>query len=134
MITVKATREGLAGGKTSSGYRIDGIVRFVALPALAALRQWVKVTNPANGKSCVALVLDVGPWNENDNRYVFQDLTNPNAAGGIHGAMQDAVRPQAESGIDTFNRKTNGAGIDLGEAVWAALDMKDNTEVAWEFL
>jgi len=43
-------------------------------------------------------------------------------------------RPQAESGTDTRGRKTNGAGIDLGEAVWAALGETDNSEVEWEFV
>jgi hypothetical protein len=117
MITVKATREGLPGSKTSSGYRVDPIVPFVALPSAAALRQWVLVVNPATGQSIRALVLDVGPWNENDNAYVF---------GG--------ARPAAESGTDQFGRTTNGAGIDLGEAVWAALGLTDNTSVSWEFI
>lgn len=115
-MTVKATREGLPGQKTASGWIINNSVPFVALPSHAALRLWVTVTNPANGQSCKALVLDVGPWNENDDAYVF---------GG--------QRPQAESGTDGFGRKTNGAGIDLGEAVWKALGMKDNTEVSWDF-
>jgi hypothetical protein len=61
-----------------------------------------------------ALVLDVGPWN--DTAYVF---------GG--------ARPQPESGIDHFGRPTNGAGIDLGEAVWTALELVDNMEVDWDF-
>lgn len=117
MITVKATREGLTGQKTSSGWKINPHVPFVALPSLAALRQRVLVTNPANGKSIQALVLDVGPWNENDDAYVF----------GVD-------RPQAESGTDTFGRKTNGAGIDLGEAVWNALGMVDNGSVSWSFV
>lgn len=115
---VKATREGLPGGKTASGYRIDSNVPFVALPTAAALRQWVKVTNPANGKSINAIVLDVGPWYENDNAYVFM-----------------GARPLAENGkLDTYGRKTNGAAIDLGEVVWAALEMKDNGNVDWEFI
>ncbi len=87
MITVKATREGLIGAKEYSG------------------------------KSVVALVLDVGPWNINDTRYVFM-----------------GSRPQAESGIDLTNRITNGAGIDLGEYVWNHLGLKDNDRVSWEFL
>jgi len=116
MIAVKATREGLVGGKTSSGYIVDTVVPFVALPAVAALRQWVRVVNPANGKSIRALVLDVGPWNEHDHAYVF---------GG--------ARPHAESGTDTRGRTTNKAGIDLGEAVWKALGMTDNGIVLWEF-
>ncbi len=117
MIVVRATREGLLGGKTASGYIVDAIVPFVALPAAAALRQWVIVTNPANGRSIKALVLDVGPWNEHDHAYVF---------GG--------ARPAAESGVDTRGRKTNGAGIDLGEKVWIALGMKDNGPVEWAFV
>lgn len=114
---VKATREGIIGGKTSTGWKINSIVPFVALPSTAALRQWVRITNPANGESIKALVLDVGPWNIDDDEYVF------------HGS-----RPQAESGIDKTNRKTNGAGIDLGEYVWDYLGMKDNSEVDWEFV
>ena len=61
-----------------------------------ALHKFVRVTNPANGKSTLAQVLDIGPWNTDDDAYVF---------GGS--------RPQAESGTDTRGRQTNGAGIDL---------------------
>jgi hypothetical protein len=119
MITVKCTREGLLGGKTASGYRVETDVPFVALPSTAALRLWVKVTNPANGKSIHALCLDVGPWNEKDHAYVFGE---------------GKVRPQAETGIDSFGRLTNKAGIDLGEKVWHALGYKTNGPCAWEFL
>lgn len=119
MITVKATREGLPGQRTSTGYLVDAIVPFVALPSAAALRQWVTVMNPLRPDlpAVRALVLDVGPWNVNDHAYVF---------GG--------QRPAAERGIDVSgNGKTNGAGIDLGEVVWSALGMLDNGNVAWEF-
>lgn len=115
--TVKATREGLPGQKTTTGWRINKDVPFVALPSHAALRLWVHVLNPANGRSIDALVLDVGPWNEDDDAYVFGD-----------------ARPQAESGIDLFKRPTNKAGIDLGEKVWNYLDMKDNADVQWWFI
>lgn len=129
MIRVKATREGLLGGRTASGYVVDRIVPFVALPSTRALNRFVKLYNPANGLSCYAIVLDVGPWNggvvvkndiqiqTNDDNYVFGN-----------------GRPQAESGMDKRGRKTNGAGIDLGEAVWKKLGMKDNTSIEWEFL
>ena len=64
-----------------------------------------------------ATVLDVGPWNEHDDAYVF-----------------GTARPASESGIDvSSNHRTNGAGIDLGEAVWKALEMTDNAEVEWRF-
>lgn len=114
---VKATREGLIGGKTASGYVIDKAVPFVALPSTKALGRFVRVTNPATGKSAYAIVLDVGPWNERDDAYVF-----------------NGKRPAAEQGKDTRGRKTNGAGIDLGEKVWKQLGMTDNTDVDWEFL
>lgn len=118
MKTVKATREGLTGGKTSSGYVIDTVVSFVALPAVRALHKHVLVTNPITGLSCIAEVLDVGPWNEHDDAYVFGE-----------------ARPLAEQGINVSqNGKTNGAGIDLGERVWRTLGMKGNGLVTWEFL
>ena len=113
-MTVKSTREGLTGAVTASGYRIDAFVPFVALPSERALGQFVRVTNPANGKTCLAVVLDVGPWNTHDDAYVFQ-----------------GQRPQAETGVDIWGRPTNHAGIDLGERVWKALEMEDNTDVEW---
>lgn len=137
MITVKATREGLIGFKTYTGYRVDPFVPFIALPSTAAVRLWVKLYNPLNNKVCRALVLDVGPWNEKDHAYVFQDLTTrrlgiPSHL-GLHETPKDGTRPQSETGYDSFGRVTNFAGIDLGEAVWLALDMKGNTDICWEF-
>jgi hypothetical protein len=117
MKIVKATREGLIGRRTASGYVIDRYVSFVALPSRQALWRFIHIINPLNGRHTYAQVLDVGPWNSADNEYVF-----------------GSARPQAESGIDLFGRKTNGAGIDLGERVWSALGLIDNSEVAWEFL
>lgn len=137
MVTVKATREGLIGGKTATGYKVETTVPFVALPSSAALRQWVRVYNPLNGKSCTALVLDVGPWNEQDHAYVFQDATrNGSLTAAVTSvpAVQDGVRPKAERGYDEQGRKTNGAGIDLGERVWNELGMADNGLVCWEFV
>jgi len=116
-MTVKATREGLVGAKTSSGYVIDKVVPFVALPSIHALGRFVRLTNPANGKTAIAWVGDVGPWNEHDDAYVFQ-----------------GSRPAAESGVDTRGRPTNGAGIDLGEKIWSQLGMTDNTDVEWEWV
>lgn len=129
MIRVKATREGLLGQRTASGFAIDRFVPFIALPSTRALFHFVQLRNPRNMRSCKAIVLDVGPWNggvvvrngiqiqTNDDDYVF-----------------GKARPQAESGTDKSGRKTNGAGIDLGEKVWAQLGMSDNGDVEWEFL
>lgn len=118
MIAVKATREGLIGRRTASGYVIDRVVPFVALPSVRALHKLVRLRNPQLPDVYVyAFVLDVGPWNERDDSYVF-----------------DGSRPAAESGTDERSRPTNGAGIDLGEYVWKALGMADNSEVEWEFV
>lgn len=114
---VKATREGLVGGRTASGYVVDRVVPFVALPSVRALGRFVRVRNCLNDRVCFAVVLDVGPWNEYDDAYVF-----------------DGVRPGAESGVDTRGRATNKAGIDLGERVWGTLGMEGNTCVDWAFL
>lgn len=116
-MTVKATREGLAGHATATGWIIDAETFFVALPSTRALGRKVKLTNPANGKSCEAEVKDVGPWNTHDDLYVFHH-----------------ERPAAECGISVSGHGTNGAGIDLGEAVWRALEMRDNAPVEWEFV
>jgi hypothetical protein len=117
MITVKATREGLVGDKTASGYIIDEVVSFVALPAVKALGKFVNVRNPRNSKETIAQVLDVGPWNINDDDYVFNNQ-----------------RPLAEKGISISGKVTNNAGIDLGERVWKDLEMTDNDTVEWDFL
>jgi hypothetical protein len=117
MVRVKATREGLVGKRTASGYVIDRVVPFVALPSAHALFRPVRVRNPANGNTCIAIVLDVGPWNEHDDAYVY-----------------GFARPQAESGNDERGRITNRAGIDLSERVWFELALRDNTDVEWEFV
>ena len=120
---VKATREGLIGAKTASGFVIDPVVNFVALPSRAALGRHIRITNPRTGASTLAQVLDVGPWNIDDDAYV------------LHG-----FRPLAERGIKitaggaSVAGPTNGAGIDLGQAVWRALGMTGNTDVEWEFV
>jgi hypothetical protein len=114
---VKATREGLLGHRLASGIVNTVHLPFVALPSTKALYRFVRVFNPANGKAALAMVLDVGPWNTHDDRYVL-----------------DGQRPQAETGTDHWGRTTNHAGIDLGERVWGELGMTDNTDVMWEFI
>lgn len=113
---VKATREGRIGHTTASGYIIEETIPFVALPSRQALHKTVWIQNPVNNIGIAAIVLDVGPWNIDDNQYVF-----------------GRARPQAESGTDNQGRPTNESGIDLGEKVWLELAMRDNTIVKWYF-
>lgn len=111
---VRATREGLVGGTTASGYVIPphSAIPFVALPSRLALGRILRVTNPLNGTNCLAMVMDVGPHNTADDAYVF-----------------GTARPLAES-----QPGGNLSGIDLGEKVWDLLQMADNTGVEWHFL
>lgn len=117
MIRVKATREGLVGERTASGYIIDSVVPFVALPSVKALGKFIRVRNPHNSLVRYAIVLDVGPWNTHDDNYVF-----------------NGHRPQSETGADISGRPTNKAGIDLSEKIWQQLLMIDNSEIEWEFI
>src|SRR5579871_1867492 len=63
-IRLWATREGLIGRTTASGHVITENDHFVALPSKKALNHDVSVTY--RGKSVLAPVLDVGPWNRDE--------------------------------------------------------------------
>jgi hypothetical protein len=125
MIEVKATREGLVGKVTATGFRIDRNTPFVALPSKKALYSFVHIHCLDTDRRCLAIVLDVGPWNIDDDSYVYQG-TRPLAEGGIK---------VNESG-QRIEGDTNGAGIDLSEAVWRALNLPaigGSCKVEWEF-
>lgn len=116
---VKATREGLVGHQTSIGLTISRKAVFVALPAYKAL--WKTVAVRYNDQIALAPVLDVGPWNEYDNAYVFGD-----------------ARPLSESGISLSGQGTNRAGIDLSDGLIEELGYEpllwDNPDVEWTFI
>lgn len=89
----------------------------VALPYRfpAGPRPMVRVTH--QGRSVDCPVVDVGPWNTNDQAYVLQ-----------------GKRPQAETGTDLRGRKTNLAGIDLTPAAAEIIDLPGKGLVEWRFL
>ena len=91
---VKATREGLVGQTTASGYVIDTIVPFVALPSTRAVHRLVRLNNPATQKTTYAVVLDVGPWNEHDDAYVFGG-SRPQAETGTTHAVGGQTAPES---------------------------------------
>ena len=111
---VTASREGLVGGTTASGRKIEKDSIFVALPSRKALGLTVELFY--KGKTATAPVWDVGPWNTKDAYWL------------------DGSRPQAESGKDLFDRKTNKAGIDLSDALFEKLGLKGNDWVYWRFV
>jgi hypothetical protein len=111
---VYATREGLEGARTASGEIIRAGALFVALPHRSALRRDVEIRY--QGRGLVVPVLDVGPWNTDDAYW----------SGG--------QRPAAERGRGTFRKPVNPAGIDLSDATFASLGLRDNDYVEWRFV
>jgi len=111
---VLATREGLIGGMTSSRTIIRVDSKFVALPHRRALGRMVEVRY--RERSVVVPVLDVGPWNVDDAYWERDD------------------RPASERGRGAYRTPVNTAGIDLSNAVFAALGLPDNDVVEWRFV
>ncbi len=130
---VFATREGLVGSTTSTGHRITPNDHFVALPSTKALNKNVKLTY--KGKSAVAPVLDVGPWNNDD------DYWNPSDSRVYKGIARGV--PQAQAAMDSnHNGGKSGTGltvqapngIDIGDGTYADLGMKQSDWVFITFL
>lgn len=111
---VFATREGLPGGRLATG----GIIRpgdhFVALPHPSALRRDVEIRY--QGRALVVQVMDVGPWNVDDDYW------------------SNGQRPAAERGRGSYRTPVNRAGIDLSDATFATLGLRDNDYVEWRFV
>jgi hypothetical protein len=111
---VFATREGLAGRRLACGDIIQAGQMFVALPHRSALRRSVEVRY--RDRIAVVPVLDVGPWNTDDAYW------------------SNSQRPAAERGRGTFRTPVNRAGIDLSDAVFLALGLRDNDYLEWRFV
>jgi hypothetical protein len=111
---VFATREGEIGKRTSTGLVIARDHLFVALPHPSALGRSVEVRY--RDRALVVPVLDVGPWNVDDAYW------------------ETGTRPAAERGRGAHRTPSNHAGIDLSDAVFAALGLHDNDYVEWRFV
>jgi hypothetical protein len=136
-----ATREGLVGGTTANGHVIIPNDHFVALPSRRALstnygyQRQVRLTYA--GRTAIAPVWDVGPWNTHDDywnpsdvRETFNDLTRglPEAEAafttGYHGGTDERGR-----------HVVTPAGIDLADGTFRIdLALPDNDRVDVEFL
>src|SRR6185436_11655962 len=111
---VFATREGLTGGRLATGGIIRAGDQFVALPHPSALRRDVEVRY--QGRALVVPVLDVGPWNIDDAYW------------------ENSQRPAAERGRGSYRTPVNRAGIDLSDATFAELGLRNNDFVEWRFV
>lgn len=118
---VHATRMGMVGGRTANGHIIKERDHYVSLPSWRSLSKkgrgeyFVRVTY--NGRSSVAPVYDVGPWNERDDywnaeREIYKDL--PRGYPQDHAAYFDGYnKGRAEKGKVSFP-----TAIDIGDGVW----------------
>jgi hypothetical protein len=118
---VHATRQGMVGWRTASGHRIRPRDRFVSLPSRRVTSRPGKVEYMVRltyqGRTTVVPVLDVGPWNVNDNfwdeqRDRFQDL--PRGYPEDHAAFFDGYNGGwAEKGKVRFP-----TAVDVGDGAW----------------
>jgi hypothetical protein len=118
---LRATRQGMVGHHTANGHRIAPHDHYVSLPSWRALSPdgtndyMVRITY--NGRSSVAPVYDVGPWNIHDNywdeqRERFSDL--PRGWPEDHAAYYDKYNGgRAEKGRVRFP-----TAVDIGDGVW----------------
>ena len=111
---VYATREGLVGRRLACGDLIKPGEMFVALPHRSALHR--NVVLRYRDRVAVVPVRDVGPWNIDDDYWTT------------------GSRPAAERGKGAFRKPANAAGIDLSDATFAALGLKDNDYLEWRFV
>lgn len=135
---IYATREGLVGYTTANGHKIRPRDRFVALPCRCALSPYgtdkMRVRITYNGRSVIAPVWDVGPWNIQDDywqpgrRYSDLPVGMPMAqAAKLHGY---------NGGRDEFGRKILlPNGIDIADGTfWDDLKMNKDDWVEVSFL
>ena len=111
---VFATREGEIGKRTATGLVIQSDSAFVALPHRLALHKHVEIRY--RQRVMVVPVLDVGPWNVDDDYWV------------------DSRRPASERGVGRYRTPVNRAGIDLSDPVFATLGLRTNDWVEWRFV
>lgn len=118
---VRGTRMGMVGGRTANGYIIQPRAWFVSLPSRRSLASRggyeYQVRISYNGRSAVAPVWDIGPWNTRDDywspsRERFSYL--PQGWPQDHAAFyQGHNGGRAEKGYVRFP-----TAIDVGDGVW----------------
>jgi len=131
---VYATRIGLVGETTANGHVIQPHDHFVALPSRKPLCQndaehghdyEVRITY--KGKSAVAPVWDVGPWNTKDDywnppyeREMWKDL--PHGMPEAQAARQWGYNNGFDETIFLVEISTNTANFGIGDRVQVAVD------------
>ncbi len=136
---VFAHREGLVGHTTANGHVIQENDHFVALPCSCALSSndghEFQVKIEYNGRTAIAPVWDVGPWNVDDN---YWDLPEQRKWSGIPQGVPQAAAAFTNGyngGLDGSGRKVQSpAGIDIGDGTFYDLGMTASDWVNVTFL
>jgi hypothetical protein len=136
--TIFATRQGLVGEVTANGHTIQPRDRFVALPSFGVLSSYggheyqVRITY--NGRSVVAPVWDVGPWNTTDD-YWSPERRYGDLPVGVPMA-QAAFLEGYNGGVDEMGRTVMMPnGIDIADGTfWDDLGMTADDWVQVSFL
>lgn len=118
---VRATRQGMIGGRTANGYVIPPRARFVSLPSWSVLstrgRDEYQVRISYRGRSSVVPVYDVGPYSGRDDYWDQQRDGFPDLERGWpmdHAAYYEGYNGgRADKGFVRFP-----TAIDVGDGVW----------------
>nr|WP_139088657.1 hypothetical protein [Oscillochloris trichoides] len=118
---IRATRQGMVGGRTANGYIIPPNARFVSLPCRCVLSSkggneyQVRITY--RGRSTVVPVYDVGPYSARDDYWNPQRTGFPDLEWGWpmdHAAYYEGYNGgQADKGYVRFP-----TAMDVGDGAW----------------
>ncbi|NNJ09918.1 hypothetical protein EKD04_006220 [Chloroflexales bacterium ZM16-3] len=118
---IRATRQGMIGGRTANGFVIPPHARFVSLPCWCALSSKggdeYKVRITYRGRSTVVPVYDVGPYSARDDYWNTQRKGYPDLERGWpmdHAAYYEGYNgKQADKGYVRFP-----TAMDVGDGAW----------------
>lgn len=118
---IRATRQGMVGGRTANGYIIPPRARFVSLPSRSVLSSRggdeYRVRISYRGRSTVVPVYDVGPYNTRDDYWDLQRDGFPQLERGWpmdHAAFYEGFNGgRAEKGFVHFP-----TAMDVGDGAW----------------
>jgi hypothetical protein len=118
---IRASRQGMVGGRTANGYIIPPHARFVSLPCWCALSSKgadeYKVRISYRGRSTVVPVYDVGPYSARDDYWSQGRSGYPDLERGWpmdHAAYYEGYNGrQADKGYVRFP-----SAMDVGDGAW----------------
>lgn len=122
-LRIRATRQGMIGGRTANGFRIPPQARFVSLPCRCVLSSQegneYQVRISYRGRSTVVPVYDVGPYSSRDDYWDPQRDGFPQLDRGWpmdHAAYYEGFNQgQADKGYVYYP-----TAMDVGDGAWQA--------------